>query len=225
MAGHDPGERRDRRDLAARLAVGVVSRHWFLPDVPDVLGLLRHQLAITVRGMDAFAAWAAGDAQAAETVHALEHEADTVKRELRLALRDAFVTPLDPEDLFTLSRGIDWMLNHAKDAIGECEAMGCHPDEPTATMAALLADSVRHIDEAVAMLAARAGDATTPADAAVKSERNLEKAYRAAMVGLADVADVRVVMGRQELYRRCSRMGETAVDVAERLIYAVLKES
>ena len=25
-------------------------------------------------------------------------------------------------------------------------------------------------------------------------------------------------MGRQELYRRCSRMGETAVDVAERLI-------
>ncbi|MEA2217381.1 MAG: hypothetical protein QOJ35_7 [Solirubrobacteraceae bacterium] len=202
-----------------------MSRNWFLPDVPDVLGLLRRQLDVTVRAMDAFAAWAAGDAQAAETVRALEHDADTVKAELRLALRDAFVTPLDPEDLFTLSRGIDWILNHAKDAIGECEAMGCQPDEPTAAMAALLAESVRHIDDGVAMLAARAGDATTPADAAVKSERNLEKAYRAAMVGLSDVADLRVVMGRQELYRRCSRMGETAVDVAERLIYAVLKES
>jgi hypothetical protein len=225
MVGHDPGERRDRRGRAARLAVGDMSRSWFLPDVPDVLGLLRRQLEITVQGMDAFAAWAAGDTQAATTVHALEHEADTVKHELRLALRDAFVTPLDPEDLYSLSRGIDWILNHAKDAIGESEAMGCPPDEPTATMAALLAASVRHIEDGVAMLAARSGDAAVPADAAVKSERHLEKAYRAAMVALCDVADVRVVMGRQELYRRCSRMGETAVDVAERLIYAVLKES
>ena len=45
------------------------------------------------------------------------------------------------------------------------------------------------------------------------------------MGALAEVDDLRVVMGRQELYRRCSRMGEAAVDVAERLIYAGLKES
>ncbi len=59
----------------------------------------------------------------------------------------------------------------------------------------------------------------------MRSERNLEKTYRAAMGALAELDDLRVVMGRQELYRRCSRMGETAVEVAERLIYAVLKES
>jgi uncharacterized protein Yka (UPF0111/DUF47 family) len=206
--------------------VGVVSRgHWFLPEMPDVLGLLRSQLDITVRGIDAFAAWAAGDAAAAATVRALEHEADTAKHELRTVLRDAFVTPLDPEDLFALSRGIDWILNHAKDAIGESEAMRCPPDAATATMAALLADSVRHLDDGVARLATRSGDAAEPADAAVKSERHMEKAYRAALAALAEVDDVRVVMGRQELYRRCSRMGEAAVDVAERLIYAVLKES
>ena len=201
--------------------------HWFLPDVPDVLGLLRRQVALTVRGMDAFTAWAAsgGDSQAAATVHALEHEADTAKRDLRGALRDAFVTPLDPEDLFALSRGIDWILNHAKDAIGESEAMGCAPDDATATMAALLAQSVRHIEQGVAQIARRSGDATEPADAALKAERKLEKAYRAAMAALADVEDLRAVMGRQELYRRCSRMGETVVDVAERLIYAVIKES
>jgi hypothetical protein len=45
------------------------------------------------------------------------------------------------------------------------------------------------------------------------------------MGALADVDDLRVVMGRQELHRRCSRTGETAVDVAERLMYAVLEES
>jgi uncharacterized protein Yka (UPF0111/DUF47 family) len=208
--------------------VGVVSRRrWFLRDAPDVLGLLRRQVDLTVQGMDAFAVWAAagGDAQAAATVRALEHEADTVKHELRSALSSAFVTPLDPEDLFALSRGIDWILNHAKDAIGESEVMACPPDAATATMAALLAESVHHIDDGVACIAAHPGGADASADAAVKSERHLEKAYRAAMGALAERDDVRTVMGLQELYRRCSRMGETAVDVAERLIYAVIKES
>lgn len=65
--------------------------------------------------------------------------------------------------------------------------------------------------------------ATRPAD--VKAERRLKKAYRAAMGALIEVHDIRVVMGRDELYRRCSRIGETAVDVAERLIYVGLKES
>jgi uncharacterized protein Yka (UPF0111/DUF47 family) len=228
MAADDARQRGDRGAGARRRAVAVVSRrHWFLPDVPDVLGLLRAQVDLTVSGMDAFAAWAAagGDAELAATVRGFEHAADTAKRDLRNALRDAFVTPLDPEDLFALSRGIDWILNHAKDAIGESEVMRCPPDEATATMAALLADSVRQIDAGVALVANHSGDVTVPADAAVKAERHLEKAYRAAMGALTEVADVRVVMGRQELYRRCSRMGEAAVDVAERLIYAGLKEN
>jgi hypothetical protein len=182
----------------------VTRRHWLLPHDPDLLGLLRQQIDLTRRGMDAFAAWAAagGDEQAAATVHALEHEADGAKRELRSALRAAFVTPLDPEDIFALSRGTDWILNHAKDAIGESEVMRCPPDEPTAAMAALLAEAVRHIDDAVARIAERSGDAAEPADRAVKAERHLEKAYRAAMGALAGVDDLRVVIGRQELYRR-----------------------
>ena len=201
-------------------------QRWFLPETPDLLGLLRRQLSVTVRGMDAFAEWAtAGSAETAAAVRAIEHEADVLKRELRNSLRVAFVTPLDPEDLFALSRGIDWILNHAKDAIGESEAMGCPPDDATAEMAAFLAQAAPHVDAAVGRIADGSGDPTEPADKAVKAERHLEKVYRAAMGALAEVEDLRVVMGRQELYRRCSRMGETTVDVAERLIYAVLKES
>jgi uncharacterized protein Yka (UPF0111/DUF47 family) len=202
-------------------------RHWFLPDTPDVLALLRAQVALTASGVDAFAAWAAagGDATLAASVRALEHEADAAKGALRDALRDAFVTPLDPEDLFALSRGIDWILNHAKDAIGESEAMGCPPDAATARMAALIAEAVGEIDAGIALVGGRATDVTASADAAIKAQRRLEKAYRAALAALADVADLRVVMGRQELYRRCSRMGEAAVDVAERMIYAGLKEN
>jgi len=198
---------------------------WFLPDEPDVLGMLRRQMALAIEGMDAFAAWAAGDAAAADVVRAREHEADAVKKELRTALREAFVTPLEPEDLFALSRSIDWLLNHAKDAIGEAEVMACPPDAAIAEMARLLAEAVRHLDTAIAALARRDGDLIEPADAAVKGERRLERAYRAAMAGLLEIDDVRAVMARRELYRRCSRIGETIVDVAERIEYALVKES
>jgi uncharacterized protein Yka (UPF0111/DUF47 family) len=208
--------------------VGVLSRRgWLLPATPDILGLLRHQVALTAQGIEAFSSWAAsgGDPQAAAAVHAYEHEADAAKLELRGALLEAFVTPLDPEDLYTLSRGIDWLLNHAKDAIGESEAMACPPDGATAAMAALLAEAIGHLDEAVCQIAKHGADAAAAADAAVKAERRLEKAYRAAMGALVEVDELRTVTARQELYRRCSRMGENVVDVAERLIYAVLKEN
>ena len=202
-----------------------MAHRWFLPKSPDVLGLLREQLRVTIEGVDAFAAWAAGDASADASVRELEHRADDAKRRLHVALREAFVTPLEPEDLFALSRGVDRILNQAKDLVREAEVMACPPDTAVADMAALLAASVRGLDEAIARLDPRAGDATDAADAAIKHDRRLERVYRAAMAQLLEVDDLREVMARRELYRRCSRMGEAAVEVAERVLYAVVKES
>jgi uncharacterized protein Yka (UPF0111/DUF47 family) len=203
----------------------VRRRRWFLPESTDVLVLLRRQLAVTIEGVDAFAAWAAGDETAAMAVRDLEHRADDVKRELHLALRDAFVTPLEPEDLFALSRGVDRILNQAKDLVRESEVMACPPDAPLAEMAALLAASVRHLDEAIGRLDSRDSDATGAADAAVKVDRRIERVYRAAMARLLEVDDLRLVMARRELYRRCSRIAQASEDAAERVLYAVVKES
>ena len=202
---------------------------WFLPEAPDLLGMLAHQLDVTNEGIDQFAAWAGGDRQAAAKVHAREHQADAVKLELQRALRDAFTTPMEPEDLFALSQGIDWILNYAKDAIGEAEVMDCPPDAPVAEMAALLAKATRELGEGVARLAVN-DDPAQPspidaAQAAIKSERRLEKVYRRAMAALLEVDDLREVMARRELYRRCSRMGVAIVDVAERIGYALAKAS
>jgi uncharacterized protein Yka (UPF0111/DUF47 family) len=143
---------------------------------------------------------------------------------VREALRAAFVTDLEPEDVFALSRGIDRMLNHANDTINESEVMACPPDDALSEMARLLAEAVRHIADAVARLG-KEDDAIEAADAAIKAERRLERAYRAGMGALLQVDDLREVTARRELYRRCSRIGEGAADVADRVIYAVVKES
>lgn len=200
-------------------------RRWFLPETPDVLGLLRGQLAVTLVGLDAFMAWAVGDALAAAGVREAEHRGDAAKRELLTALRVAFVTPLEPEDVFALSRGIDRLLNHARDLIDESEAMACPPDARIAEMASLLASALRKIDTGVASLGADADAATEAADAAITLERQLERVYYAGMAELLKIEDRNERIARRELYRSCSRLGETIVDIAERTVYAVMKES
>lgn len=200
-------------------------RRWFLPETPDVLGLLRSQVAVTLDGLGALRAWAGGEAAAAEEVREAEHRGDAAKRELLIALREAFVTPLEPEDLFALSSGIDRLLNHARDLINQSEAMACPPDSRIAEMASLLADGLRHIDSGIALLGSDVDAATEAADAAITVERQLEHAYYAGMAELLAVEDRNERIARRELYRSCSRLGETVVDVAERIAYAVMKES
>jgi uncharacterized protein Yka (UPF0111/DUF47 family) len=200
-------------------------RRWLLPRAPDVLALLRAQSALTVEGMEAFARWAGGDVTAADDVRACEHRADTAKREVLGALRTVLVAPIEPEDLFALSRGIDWILNHAKDAVGESEVMACAPDATVAGMAGQLLAATRLLHTAIGALGPGRADPTAAAEAAVKEERRLEKVYRAGMAALLDLDDPHVITARRELYRRCSRIGENVDDVAERIIYAEVKES
>ena len=45
------------------------------------------------------------------------------------------------------------------------------------------------------------------------------------MAALLDVKEERERIARRELYRRCLRIGEIVVDVAERVEYAVMKLS
>ncbi len=202
---------------------------WFLPESPDVVGMLQEQAAITVNGMEAFAAWAGGDSALGDDVRAAEHDCDEVRRKLVDAVSEAFTTPLQPEDLFQLSRDLDKVINGAKNIVRESEAMAFPPDQATADMAVLLAEGAQHIRTAFTSLDERrsklAPPATEAADAAVKSQRNLERIYRQAAGDLLEVTDISVVTARREFYRRISAISDDIVAVADRIWYSHVKES
>lgn len=203
-----------------------MTRHrWFLPEVPDLVGHLRAQLAITIEGLDAFAAWANGDEGAGSRLEEEGRRSQAAGRALLAELREAFVTPLEPEDLFTLSRGIARILDYAHDAVGEAEVMASRPDAGVAEMASDLGVAVRHLDAAVAALG-RPGDvATVEADAAIAAVARLDAAYARGMAALLQVEPRSDRIGRREIYHRCQRIGEVVADVAERVIYAVVKQT
>jgi uncharacterized protein Yka (UPF0111/DUF47 family) len=202
-------------------------RRWLLPDVPDVIGLLCEQARVTVDGMEAMLAWAQGEPAAADQVRLMEHEADTRRREVRDVLTQMFAPPLDPEDLFTLSVGIDEVINGAKDTVREAELMEAAPDAAMAEIAAELLAGTRDLADAFAALGDRAhlDTATAAADRAIKRHRNIEHVYRRAMSSLIGVEDLGVVTTKRELYRRLVRTSGDLAGVAERVWYAVLKQS
>lgn len=197
---------------------------WFLPEVPDVIGLLSEQAAITVRGLEAFEHWSGGDATYADAVNKAEHAADRCRRQLQAALRAAFSTPVDPEDLYELSERLDAVLNAAKNAIREADLMGLSPDEVLGPIAVQVTIAARHLAAAFAVLKSDPEQATTEADLAIKCQREIERLYRAAMSRLLEVEDLRVVITWREMYRRYARIGDGLVSVAERVWYAVVKE-
>ena len=197
---------------------------WFLPDAPDVLGMLADQTRVTVDGMNAFAAWAAGDEARGREVRDAEHAADVCKVALADAVREAFTTPIDPEDLFDLSRGLDEVLNGAKNAVRESEVMKIDPDQAMADMSAHLRTGVGHLHNAFEVLKSDRDQATREADKAIRCERDLEHSYRDAMSVLNAESDLRLIAGRRELYRRYSRIGDNLVRVAHRVWYSVVKE-
>jgi uncharacterized protein Yka (UPF0111/DUF47 family) len=187
--------------------------------------MLREQAEVTVAGMAAFVEWTDGDLARESEVRDAEHAADEARRTLIAAVREAFTTPLPPEDLFEISHGLDEVINGAKNAVREAALMGLLPNDRMAEMAGHLEQGVRELAVAFAALGEDADAATTAADAAIKSQRHLERVYRVAMSELVEERELRALLARQELYRRLTRMSESVVAVAERVWYSTVKEA
>ncbi len=198
--------------------------HWFLPETPDVPATLRAQADVTVRGVTAFAAWASGARDQESVVRAAEHEADGERRKLQTQLRRAFSTPMDQEDIYSLSELLDAVLNACKNIVREAEVLAIEPDQSMADLAEELVEGLTHVRIAFDHLTDHSDVATIEADAVLAAERRMEKVYRRAMRELLSRQDLRDVVARRELYRRSLEAGERLAAVAERIWYATMKE-
>jgi uncharacterized protein Yka (UPF0111/DUF47 family) len=77
----------------------------------------------------------------------------------------------------------------------------------------------------VAQLGSDREAARAAAEEAIRAERRLEHAYYRGMAELLELDVRNERISSRELYRRCARIGDEVIDVAERIIYAVMKES
>ncbi|MFD8496089.1 DUF47 domain-containing protein [Amycolatopsis sp. NPDC059657] len=193
---------------------------WFLPKNPDVLGLLRAQATTVgeaITALDSFSVTAAADLR-----HALIRQADQ-RREVLMAVREAFSTPLEAEDLFELAERLSEIAEAAYMLVREADLSHTGPDEHLAAM--LAAISIAYTELITAMDKLPHGAAAGVADRVVPVLITADHAYRRAIAALENEPDIRREVRLRELYRRTEHLAGAVGRLAHRIWYAVCKIS
>jgi uncharacterized protein Yka (UPF0111/DUF47 family) len=158
----------------------------FFQTQPDrFIQLLIQQADYTVQGMEALLEYLDEPSEAqADVVTQLEKDADEVRRILIDELNRTFVTPIDREDIFALSRAIDDIIDYGYTTVGEMAMLEVEPNDFLRRMASLLCDAAREILLGVQRLEKHPGVAEDHAVRAKALENRIEAVYREAIAEL-----------------------------------------
>lgn len=205
-------------------------RNPFKPRPNNFLRLLQDQASLTLKGMELLKEYMDNqDAAVAQQLTATEKEADEVRRILIDDLNRTFVTPLDREDIFALSRAIDDVLDYAYSTVDEMEILTVHPTPYTQRIASLLRDAAYEIDLAVQRLQDHPGVANEHAQRAKALENRVEDVYREALAdlfsGLKDIRQVAEMLKMREVCRHLSNAADRGDAAANVIANIVLKMS
>jgi predicted phosphate transport protein (TIGR00153 family) len=207
--------------------MGLLQR-LFKPHPDRFIQLLIQQADYTIKGMEALQEYM-GDPckERAGVVTRMEKEADEVRRILIDELNRTFVTPIDREDIFALSRAIDDIIDYGYTTVGEMDILEVEPNEYLRRMASLLCDAAREIYMGVLQLADHPGVAEDHAVRAKALENRIETVYREAIAELfhrpQDIEHVVEMLKLREIYRHLSNAADRGDEAANVLSDIVVK--
>lgn len=192
--------------------------------------LIAQQAAMTLDGLNLLCKYVeARDREVAEQLSMKEKEADEVRRILIDELNRTFVTPYDREDIFTLSRTIDDVLDYANSTVSEMEILNVRPTPYLQRIASLLKDGAYEIHQAVLRLKNHPGVATDHAQRAKALENRVEQVYREAIADLfsgpENIQHVVEMLKMREVYRHLSNAADRGDEAANVIADIVVKRT
>jgi predicted phosphate transport protein (TIGR00153 family) len=201
-------------------------REFFKPRQDKFLQLLIQQAEITLKGIGALDAYMKkpSDKHAA-SVRQAEKDADEMRRILIDELNRTFVTPMDREDIFALSRAIDDVIDYAYTTVEEMQILTVEPNDFLRRMVSLLQDAATEIHMAMLRLKENPAVAAEHASRAKALENRVERVYREAVADLfSGPEDIHHVMGMlklREIFRHlsnCADRGDEAANVIQDIV-------
>jgi len=168
------------------------------------------------------------DPDIAEQLALKEKEADEVRRILIDELNRSFVTPFDREDIFTLSRSIDDVIDYADSTLSEMVTLNVKPTPYMLRMATLLKDAAYELYQAVLRLHKHPNVAIDHAQRAKALENRVEAVYREALADLfkgpEDIHHVVEMLKLREVYRHLSNAADRGDEAANVIADVVVKK-
>lgn len=149
-----------------------------------------------------------------KNVSKIEEEADELRRILIEELNKTFVTPIDREDIFTLSRSIDDVMDYAETTVEEMTILKIEPDNFVRQMVETLYGATKDVVYAVKNIKDHPASCSEHIIRARKSEKKIEHLYREALADLFSSNDVIKILKTREIYRHLSNAADRVVEAA-----------
>jgi predicted phosphate transport protein (TIGR00153 family) len=191
----------------------------------DFFKLLFDQAAKTVEGVEALSRFVDSlDPVHGQKVKAIESQADEIRRVLIEEINQTFVTPVDREDLFALSRAIDDVLDYANTTVYEFEVYKLErADEHVKHLVRILYGQAQELHQAIKTLDTYPRLANEHAIKAKKAENLMERAYREALGELFQGTDTVYMLKMREIYRHLSNAADRGDEAANTIHSIVVK--
>ena len=195
----------------------------FFPREYDFESMLAHQSDWTVSGVKAFVLWL--ETRPLSNPHELErieNEVDTMRHEMEDKLIQSFSTPFDRQDIYIISRQMDYILNFSKETAKEMYAFGVQTDTPILDMAKYLLSGTQCISQGIKNL-------NTDKDAVEEEIRHardtynlMEEVYISGMAELLRTNDAMNALRTREIYHHLRDAGRAMRDTLDILHNAVI---
>lgn len=190
---------------------------------------LEQQAQILVQGTDALQDYMKKPSKKnTKRISTLEKEADEARRILIDELNRTFITPIDREDLFSLSQAIDDVLDLAEATIKEMDVLNVQPDDTLREMAEMLHKSAQEILLAIQRLEHHPNVANSHVVRIKNLENAAEERYTAALARLfqgepKNMGQVMNILKLRETYRQMFYAMRGAEEAANIISHIVVK--
>jgi uncharacterized protein len=186
--------------------------------------MLSHQAAKTLEGIEALEIFVQNqNEENAKRVMEVEADADELRKALIEDLQHTFVTPLDREDIYALSRAIDEIVDYANSTVDEMSVYEVTSDDHLRHMVDILRKAAREIGDAMTVLETHPAIAMEHAVKAKFYENLMEKAYHTALADLFKNKDTVYMLKMREIYRHLSNAADRSDEAANIICSIVMK--
>ena len=158
-----------------------------------------------------------------EKVKDIERQADELRRIVIEELNQTFVTPFDRDDIFSLSRAIDDVMDYADRTVDEMEIYEVKPNNHVVQMIDILRKAARELNDSIRLIQKYPNIALEHATKAKAAENEMENAYHRALAELFKGTDTVYMLKMREIYRHLSNAADRGDEAANLIGDIVVK--
>ena len=197
------------------------------PREKDFYGMLAGQSAITLKGIRLFCQLMAGTVppDALQRIGDVEHEGDKARRLLIDDLNRTFITPIEREDIFSLSRAIDDLLDLAKSAIEEFQIYKLTPNDDIRTMTDKIQQGMDALHEAISLLKDHPTISIEKCTVTKDFVDEIEILYYQALAVLVEGDDLKHILKMREIYKHLYQLSDRLDEACNIILDIIVKST